>query len=98
MSNQGSNNSQGSDNISREPAVHSTSQFVAQPQMEPNFIPCKLLSTNSIVKNRRKAEVLEDDLEVQILDEAKDSRKNSSKFIQNKWINDDSSGRGLTNL
>ena len=38
-----SNHSQSSDNKSKEPAIHSTSQFVAQPEMEPTFIPCNLL-------------------------------------------------------
>ena len=50
----------------------------------------------TLVKHKKKLEVAEDDLEVQILDDSQDNRKGKDgKFIKNTWIEDHSSSKGI---
>lgn len=51
------------------------------------------------MKNKKKIEVVDDDLEVHMLDNLeRASHKKGNRYVKNTWFHDQSSGRGKQNL
>lgn len=81
----------------REHGVASTSTFVANNINDPTYLTSKIVVLIYLVKHKKRLEVTDEDLDVEILDdEGNQRRKRNEKVNKNAWFNDHSSGRGIT--
>jgi hypothetical protein len=97
-----SNNKNNSDSSSRsrkknrirEHNIASTSTFAAKDFDGPNYIAGEN-RRNCLVKQQKKIEVADDDLEIQMLDEAENRRRNKdNKYKKNPWLEENKLTKG----